>query len=93
MFSTSFFLTAEGYSILQTLVSYFFIVQHLGCFQVLKIGAQILLGPSLCSGLIFRSGSSGSKPRIFWVLIDTANLQSKKVVPIYKAENAISLDT
>ena len=54
-----------------------------------KMLQQILLGPSLCSGLASKSGSSGSKSRIFWILIDTANLHSKKVVPIYKAENAI----
>lgn len=44
----------------------------------------MFLDPSLCSGIIFKSGSSGSKPRIFWILINTANLYTKKVVPIYR---------
>lgn len=53
----------------------------------------MLLRPSLCSGLISGSGSSGSKPRLFGILIAIANSYPKKFVPMYKAENAISLDT
>lgn len=53
---------------------------------------QVLLGPSLCSGLISISGSSGSKPRLFWFLINIANLHFKKFVSTNKAKNSISLD-